>query len=145
MKTGQNTNICISEWVKKRPDGFYSDDIEDAEKTVNAVSRQNVLHHNLSPILSQRKKNTLSHKLVHLYNGQNTTLFSVGQIQNRYIETIWLLHSHGCTGQDVHPALRRCCHRCHLGGIILHLAAAAQTPCVDTVPGTEASQNDPEP
>lgn len=83
VKTGQNTDICISEWVKMRPNGFYSDDIKDAEKTVNTVSRQNVLHHNLSPILSQRKQDTLSHKLVHLSNMQNINLFSVGQIKKQ--------------------------------------------------------------
>lgn len=72
MKTGQMTDICISERAKMRPDGFYSDDIEDAEKTVNTVSRQNVLHHNLGPILSQGNKNT------NLYNRQKTKPFSVG-------------------------------------------------------------------
>ncbi len=72
MKTGQMTDICISEWTKMRPDGFYSDDIEDAEKAVNTVSRQNVLHHNLSPILSQGNKNT------NRYNRQKTKTFSVG-------------------------------------------------------------------
>lgn len=69
MKTGQMTDICISEWAKMM---FYSDDIEDAEKTVNTVSRQNMLHHNLSPILSQGNKNT------NLYNSQKTKTFSVG-------------------------------------------------------------------